>query len=429
MSYSFTYTKSGGTGAVTWTKQSGTLPPGLTLSSAGVLSGTPTSGGTYAYVVAVADNAGTVATHSESVSIAYATLTMTGSAPTGEVGIAYSFTPTISGGNGSNTVTVSSGSLPSWASLNSTTGAVTGTPTTAASTTFTLHCASGDGQTVNLSVTVLINAALALSGTAPTPKNVGDSFSWTPTTTGGVGTIVYSIGSGSIPAGCSLNTSTGAITGTLTTAATYTFVVHAVDSLGASANTATQTVVVAVYVPATWNPSDKSTGVTLSSGNTVAGGTNNSGAGRANRAIHSASYWETIYNSSGYAYFNQSGISKLTWDVNVDNAGYLGSGSGATKSASGPQSIQGDCYYNNVKVATLTPISGTGGRVGHAFDPSTGTYKITINGSTWTTIATGLTGDWYPTFEFHDNTQTQTGVFDPASLAWSPPAGHAAGVN
>lgn len=54
-SYNFSYTVTGGTGAKRVTLRSGTLPPGLSLSQAGVLSGTPTEHGSFSFVVRVTD--------------------------------------------------------------------------------------------------------------------------------------------------------------------------------------------------------------------------------------------------------------------------------------------------------------------------------------------------------------------------------------
>jgi hypothetical protein len=53
--YSFTLNAEGGLGPYTWSKSSGTIPSGLTLSSAGVLSGTPTASGTFSMTVKIAD--------------------------------------------------------------------------------------------------------------------------------------------------------------------------------------------------------------------------------------------------------------------------------------------------------------------------------------------------------------------------------------
>lgn len=72
---------------------------------------------------------------------------------------------------------------------------------------------------------------LVLSGTpGEADKNV--SYSWTPTTTGASGSVTYSIGSGALPTGLSINSSTGAITGTPTVFENQTFTIHGVDSLG-----------------------------------------------------------------------------------------------------------------------------------------------------------------------------------------------------
>lgn len=53
--YSFTFMATGGTLPYTWTNNVGTPPTGLTLSSAGVLSGTPTVNGTTTWTVKVTD--------------------------------------------------------------------------------------------------------------------------------------------------------------------------------------------------------------------------------------------------------------------------------------------------------------------------------------------------------------------------------------
>jgi hypothetical protein len=71
IAYSDTLTATGGTGALTWSVSAGTLPPGLTLSSAaGVLSGAPSAGGSYAFTVQVTDGAGGTATKAVTLVIA-----------------------------------------------------------------------------------------------------------------------------------------------------------------------------------------------------------------------------------------------------------------------------------------------------------------------------------------------------------------------
>src|SRR5205814_1514696 len=61
---------SGGTGSYTWSLASGTLPTGLSLSSAGVLSGTPTVAGTSSFTVQATDTASVSGTKTFSLTIA-----------------------------------------------------------------------------------------------------------------------------------------------------------------------------------------------------------------------------------------------------------------------------------------------------------------------------------------------------------------------
>lgn len=68
--YSQTFAGTGGLSPYTWTSTGGTLPPGLTLSSGGVLSGTPTTAGTFAFVVTMTDANGQPVSGSFSVAVA-----------------------------------------------------------------------------------------------------------------------------------------------------------------------------------------------------------------------------------------------------------------------------------------------------------------------------------------------------------------------
>ena len=54
--YSTTLSACCAVGSIAWTKTSGTLPPGVTLSSGGLLSGAPTTAGSYAFLVKAADS-------------------------------------------------------------------------------------------------------------------------------------------------------------------------------------------------------------------------------------------------------------------------------------------------------------------------------------------------------------------------------------
>ena len=69
VAYSQTLTATYGTTPYTWSISSGALPAGLSLSSAGVISGTPTTAGTSNFTVQVADSVGGTATKDLSITI------------------------------------------------------------------------------------------------------------------------------------------------------------------------------------------------------------------------------------------------------------------------------------------------------------------------------------------------------------------------
>src|SRR6516164_421858 len=128
----------GGTPGYTWSQTSGgAMPDGVTLSSAGQFSGTPTVAGTFGpYVFQVKDSASptaaTATSASLSITIAGASLSVTtGSLPSGTVGAAYSVTLTAVGGSAPYIWTeTSGGALPPGIANVTSAGAIAGTPTT-----------------------------------------------------------------------------------------------------------------------------------------------------------------------------------------------------------------------------------------------------------------------------------------------------------
>src|SRR3984957_11706939 len=98
---STTLDATGGISPYTWSVPPGTLPPGLSLSSGGVISGTPTSPGTFSFTVTVTDSENPAATATQTLSILVhpAALTVTTTSLTGgQVGSAYDQTLAATGG-------------------------------------------------------------------------------------------------------------------------------------------------------------------------------------------------------------------------------------------------------------------------------------------------------------------------------------------
>ena len=242
-------TASGGKAPLSWSIAGGTLPPGLSLNSGtGVLSGTPTGSGTFNFTVRVTDANGRTASRAQSTSILSAVDLVSGPRTTATRGVAYNSAASASGGKTPYTYSISLGQLPAGLSLNASTGAVTGTPTTTGSQTFTLRVQDALGGVDAFNHHIAVADPVALSGSAP-KGTVGVGYSFTPTRTGGWGPFSYSIVSGALPGGLSLNASTGAITGTPNAAGTFNFTMRVVDTVtgGGSTDDHALSIVVAAY--------------------------------------------------------------------------------------------------------------------------------------------------------------------------------------
>jgi hypothetical protein len=117
--------------------------------------------------VTVTDASGNSATLSFTITLTstVATLTIsTTSLPSGTVGVSYAATLQAGGGTPPITWTISSGSLPSWATLNANTGAITGTPSATGTTNFTVTAtdsATPTAQTATQALSITVTTASA----------------------------------------------------------------------------------------------------------------------------------------------------------------------------------------------------------------------------------------------------------------------------
>ena len=210
------------------------------VSSGGVISGTPSAVGT-ANVTVRANNSGSTADRTFTFTVNPALPVFTDSAVA---------SPTIRGNAYSNGVTateaasysVFSGSLPAGISLNTSSGAITGTPTTVGTSTFVIRATNVTGSTNTPSRTIVVNPRTPVfsDSSVNSSARVGTPYS---DAVAASEVDSYSIFSGDLPLGLSLNTSTGAITGSPTTFGTYTFIIRATNVTG-NTNTATLTITV-----------------------------------------------------------------------------------------------------------------------------------------------------------------------------------------
>ena len=238
---SYTATLAASVSGITWSVSSGSLPAGLTLNaSTGTISGTPTTAGTSTFTVRAANSSGS-GTKQFSITVAQAdstTITITTSTlPSGTVGTAYSAQLASSVSNTS--WSVSSGNLPGGLTLNSS-GVISGTPTTSGAFNFTVRAVSGNASaTKTLSITV--NAAsLSITTTSMPSGTVGNAYRYTLQANSSV--TSWSVSSGTLPSGLSLDSTTGIISGTLSRSGSYTFTIQARNANGSATRTLTITV-------------------------------------------------------------------------------------------------------------------------------------------------------------------------------------------
>lgn len=174
-SYQFTAT---GNPAPTFSVSAGTLPTGLSLSWSGALTGTPTATGTYKFAVTAANASGSVASDTISMTIGTAPMFTTATPPaTAQVGMPFSYR-FAAAGSPSPVISVASGALPDGLTLtaDATTGSavLSGTPTTAGTSTFTL-AATNAGGTDTTTVSLQVMAATPMMGTAQMTVGPGTS--------------------------------------------------------------------------------------------------------------------------------------------------------------------------------------------------------------------------------------------------------------
>ncbi len=245
VAYSQTITATGGTGAYSFAVTGGTLHPDLTLTSGGLLSGTPTTSGTWTFTITATDANGCtgfrVYTLTINLNDTCPTLTiLPATLPNAEVGSPYSELITASGPPPDTYVYTVTGTLPPGSPAFTLTpgtpvktATLSGTPTTVGSYTFMITATDANGCLVSQTYTILVNPAacpeITVSpATLPTP-HPGDFYSQTISASGGTGSYIFTVTAGALPPHLTLNPTTGVLSGMPAAAGTYSFTITATD--------------------------------------------------------------------------------------------------------------------------------------------------------------------------------------------------------
>lgn len=243
--YTTTFNATNGTSPYSWSNPTpGTLPPGLTLNaSTGVLSGTPTTPGSYTFPIQCTDFLLVTCTNGPKnftivIAAAPPQLVITSAnPPNGQTTIVYGpFPLTTTGGTGAVTFGLASGSSPLPTGLSIVGSNLQGTPSAIGTFTPTMQaCDSGSPQQcVTQPWTIVITSGVAppqITTTSIPGATQGIPYSVTFASIGGTPPITWSQPSGTLPTGLTLHASTGVLDGTPTTAGGFNFTIQCTDSL------------------------------------------------------------------------------------------------------------------------------------------------------------------------------------------------------
>lgn len=215
--YSFTLSAIGGQPPYAWSLAAGSLPSGLTLSTNGVLNGTPSAAGTASFDIQVTDtnHQSSVSTFSLTVGVPTTPMITTPSPlPDGIATKPYACALQALGGMTPYAWTLTSGFLPPGLTL-ATNGVLSGTPSVTTNALFAIRVVGTDGRAATNAFSLLIvppSPPTITTTTLPAGKAYV-AYAKTLTATGGTAPYAWSLAGGSLPAGLTLNTN-GVLAGT-----------------------------------------------------------------------------------------------------------------------------------------------------------------------------------------------------------------------
>ncbi|MDC0160423.1 putative Ig domain-containing protein [Gemmatimonadales bacterium] len=211
--YTDTLKASGGDGIYEWALSGGSaLPQGLRLTALGEVRGTPAEDGDFALTFQVSSVGRSVSRRADLlVSPAPILRITTVELDAGREGAEYAAQFEAAGGDSAYTWRVTSGSLPTGLTLSDD-GLLNGTPTVESASSFRVRVTSGS-ETADRDFELGVNGLLRISNPELLRPIVDTAYQYAFSATGGGGSYVWSLASGSLPSGLEL-TAEGSLNGT-----------------------------------------------------------------------------------------------------------------------------------------------------------------------------------------------------------------------
>ncbi|MCU1357537.1 MAG: fibronectin type protein [Acidimicrobiales bacterium] len=417
---------SGGTTPYTWAVTSGSLPAGLSVGTDGSITGTPTGTADATFTATVTDNAARTASRSLTITAGVAITTT--NLPEGSTGSAYSTPLAAAGGTSPYTWALASGSLPAGISFSAA-GVLSGTPTTAATTSFTVRATDVAARTTTKVVTFTAASALSVPALTSSAPKVGTatSLNLSGAVTGGRPSYIWAFVSGSLPPGLQVN-DYGTVTGTPTSSGTFNSVVRVTDQSGRTTTTtlaltvagfafspsslpeATSTVAYSQTLTMTYTGSTAPTSWTLASGSLPSGITLSTGGVISGTTASTGTFPITVRATDAAGWTDTKAYS-------------LAVASGVT--APGAPTIGTATTGNAQATVTWTAPASNGGSAitGYVVTPYVGPTAqtaTTFNSTATTQAVTGLTNGTAYTFKVAAVNAVGTGAQSGASNAVTP---------
>ncbi len=228
--YSATLAASGGTPPYVFAAVSD-VPPGISVSAAGLITGTPSQAGTFNTVFSVRDGAGCQVTKVIPIAVTQGNpLTITTQQiPLGFQGEPYQAQFQATGGTGSYTWSIASGNLPAGLTLNAASGLLSGTPAAAGTFPFEVRVTDSNSQQATRAFTLQIVPALVITTEVLPTGSACATYSATVTATGGAIPLIWS--AAGLPNGLTINASTGVISGSVNASGVFSVVVSVRDQV------------------------------------------------------------------------------------------------------------------------------------------------------------------------------------------------------